>query len=580
MQLGGVSRSARAVFAAFFGVAILSSGLLGALGWKLLQQDRDLQKTRTEERIAQAGYGLAEWVRRAAGASQPSGAILIAIDGSQLSVESGTLVYYPQDAVRQPEAPPELFEEGERLEYQVRDPVAAAHAYRALSASTDAAVRAGALGRLARVQRNSGAVDDALSTYGLLEQIDAPVTVDGFPPTLFARLGRASALQTAKRTDALRREAHALEADLARGRWPLSRAQLIARRAEADSWLGARTFDNAEGFAQAEAVEWLWQNRDRLTSFADTARAVDVSDGQALLAWTRDGEHLRAGVAGPQYLATVVTNVGVEASERHRLLATALVVVGLVLTAGWYFILRAVAREQRTAQLQTDFVAAVSHEFRSPLTSMAHIAEMLETDRIPSSDTRRTAYGVLVRDTKRLRRLVEDLLDFRRLESGTPTLHLAPVDLVALVRAVVADFQTRVASAACTIELSEPAAPIRIAADADALARALGNLLDNALKYSPGCPTIWVDVTCEPERVAVSVRDRGIGIPLGEQSRIFDRFVRGAQPRTMRIKGTGIGLAIVRHIVRAHGGEVRVESEPGKGSRFTIVLREGAGAAA
>jgi signal transduction histidine kinase len=303
---------------------------------------------------------------------------------------------------------------------------------------------------------------------------------------------------------------------------------------------------------------------------------VQVPGGPALVAWATGAGGLRAGVAGSSYLSSLVEDVRGEASSRRTLLTASLAAIGLVLLTGWYFILRAIAREQRTAQLQTDFVSAVSHEFRSPLTSMAHLAEMLEADRFPSDESRRTAYGILARDTGRLRRLVEDLLDFRRFEAGTATLHREPVDLVDVVRALVTDVQHRVAPAGYHIELSAPGTPVHSSVDREALSTALGNLLDNAIKYSPECRTVWVEIAREAGRVAITVRDRGIGIPGREGRHVFDRFVRGAQPKAMGIKGTGIGLAMVRHIVRAHGGEVRMASEAGRGSRFTIVLPEGA----
>ena len=125
------------------------------------------------------------------------------------------------------------------------------------------------------------------------------------------------------------------------------------------------------------------------------------------------------------------------------------------------------------------------------------------------------------------------------------------------------------------IELtSDGAAPV-VRADREALGRALWNLLDNAVKYSPACPTVWVDLAREGQRVAIRVRDQGLGIPAEEQKEIFRKFVRGAAAKAASVKGTGIGLALVEHIVRAHGGEVRLESQPGQGSTFTILLPVG-----
>jgi signal transduction histidine kinase len=254
-------------------------------------------------------------------------------------------------------------------------------------------------------------------------------------------------------------------------------------------------------------------------------------------------------------------------------------VVGLVLAAGWYFILRAMSREVRLARLQSDFVAAVSHEFRSPLTSLSHVANLLADDRIASDDLRRRSYDVLVRESDRLRRLVEGLLDFGRFEAGAASLRMERTDVAALVRTTVADFQDRVRPDGYLVELAAPDAEVWAPADHEALSRALWNLLDNAVKYSPDSKTVWVDMSCNDGRIAIAVRDRGLGIPVHEQREIFDRFVRGAESKERRVRGTGIGLALVRDIVRAHGGDVQLTSEPGRGSQFTLVLRSVGGAA-
>ena len=116
-----------------------------------------------------------------------------------------------------------------------------------------------------------------------------------------------------------------------------------------------------------------------------------------------------------------------------------------------------------------------------------------------------------------------------------------------------------------------------VVADRDALRRAIWNLLDNAAKYSPVCRTIWVELHRDADRVSISVRDQGLGIPASQQQAIFERFVRGDESKALGITGTGIGLAMVKTIVQAHGGEIQLASEPGEGSRFTMLLRAAEG---
>ena len=570
------ARTPRTVTVTFLAVAVVSTGLLGGLAWLLVEQDRQLEQTRAHERQAQAADRFAAEVQPALAGPAAVGAVpalppwttVVSISDFGVSADAGALLYYPHISAERRDAPADLFAAGERFEHATGDHVAAERAYANLANAADAAVRAGALGRLARVQRKRLDIDAALATYDRLAAIDEPVSVEGFPATLFSRLGRASALQEANRLDGLHAEARGLWQDLSNGRWVVSLSEYEARRREVHQWLGEPPVDDPDRVAVARAVEWLWQNRRALVSPGH--RPLQVQDASVLVAWTPAGDRLRAGVAGPASVEALVNDVRTEAASRRTALAAALGATALVLLAGWYFILRAVSRERRAAELQSDFVAAVSHEFRSPLTSMAHLAEMLEADRVPSGEPTRTSYRALVRDTHRLRRLVEDLLDFRRFEMGAGTLRLEPLDLTDLVRTAIAEFEARVVPAGYRIELEVPAGPIRVAADREALTRALSNLIDNAIKYSPASRIVRVELTREAERVAIAVQDHGLGIPADEQRRIFDRFVRGREARALRIKGTGIGLAIVRHIVRAHGGDVRVASEPGHGSTFTI----------
>ena len=261
-------------------------------------------------------------------------------------------------------------------------------------------------------------------------------------------------------------------------------------------------------------------------------------------------------------------------SSRRRLLIFVIASVATLLAIGWYFIWRGVSREVRLARLQSDFVAAVSHEFRSPLTSLRHIGDLLAENRLPTEEQKQRSYAVLTHETDRLGRLVESLLDFARFESGSAVLRLSPTSIANVVRSVVADFQIRPDAGSRSMLVPHSLPDLMVNIDRDAVARALWNLLDNAVKYSPPDSTIWIGVsaTADGRSACVSVRDEGIGIPSHEQRTVFDRFVRGREATSRRIQGTGIGLALVREIMRAHHGSVAVESEPGAGSTFTLVL--------
>jgi len=260
------------------------------------------------------------------------------------------------------------------------------------------------------------------------------------------------------------------------------------------------------------------------------------------------------------------------AAARRRLFLGGFALTMLALAAATYFSLRAIGRELAVARLQSDFVAAVSHEFRTPLTAVRQFSEMLMKGRVPTEELRQQCYQLLDREGERLQKLVEDLLDFGRIEAGRYRYQFAPQDAGELVRGIVARFQEKVTPKGFRVELEAPPDPLSVSADGEALGRAIWNLLDNAVKYSPDSQTVWVELKGESDSLAIRIRDRGIGIPAGEHKEIFKKFVRGSNSQVPQIKGTGIGLAMVQHIVRAHRGRIRVESEPDLGSTFTVLL--------
>jgi signal transduction histidine kinase len=257
---------------------------------------------------------------------------------------------------------------------------------------------------------------------------------------------------------------------------------------------------------------------------------------------------------------------------RPRLLLAGLSILTVLLVLSSYSIVRAMPKELAVARQQSDFVASVSHEFRSPLTSLRQLSSMLLQGRLASEEQRQRSYEFLADETGRLERLIEGLLDFGLMEAGEAHYRFEDVDAGDLVRDLVAAFQRTVTAQGYQVELSLPSAGYRIRADRDALGRAIWNLLDNAVKYSPEHHMVWVDATPQDTRLGITVRDQGMGIPPGEQRAIFGKFVRGASSREAGVKGTGLGLAMVKHIVAAHHGEVQLQSVEGEGSQFTILI--------
>jgi signal transduction histidine kinase len=279
---------------------------------------------------------------------------------------------------------------------------------------------------------------------------------------------------------------------------------------------------------------------------------------------------------GLPWTVTVASPAGQPEPEefvaRRRNLAVGLAALVILIAAGGYFIWRAVNREMAVARLQSDFVSAVSHEFRTPLTTLRQFTELLAEDDGPTPEKRRVFYQAQSRATERLHRLVESLLDFGRMEAGRRPYDFRPMDAAMFAHDVTEEFRREATGIGFAFECSADSGPHPISADAEALSRALWNLLDNAVKYGGSSRDVQVCVSRANGLVSIGVRDRGIGIPASEQEAVFQKFVRGAASTSGGIRGTGLGLAIVRHIVEAHRGTVTMESVEGEGSTFTIAL--------
>jgi signal transduction histidine kinase len=251
-------------------------------------------------------------------------------------------------------------------------------------------------------------------------------------------------------------------------------------------------------------------------------------------------------------------------------------VVALVLLAGTAFAMRAAAREMKLSQMKNDFVSNVSHELRTPLSSIRVFGELMRLGRVQEHEKIRQYGEYIESEGRRLSRLIDNILDFSKIESGQRIYRFENEDLLPIVEDVVKTFAVRLRQGDFALHVEAPPEPLPMACvDAAALGHAIGNLIDNAIKYSDGGRRILARLSQEGEELRISVQDQGIGIAPEEHGRIFERFHRVGTSLVHNVKGSGLGLALVRHIMEAHGGRVSVVSAPGKGSEFTLHLPAG-----
>jgi signal transduction histidine kinase len=531
--------------------------------------------------------------------------------------------YYPlTPGLKEP--PSEPFRELEAQEFgEPPNFVKALEISRKLAASGDASIQAGALLREARVLRAMARPNDALAAYNDLGRM-ASISINGEPAGLVARRARCAVLEEQSRTRELRQEAETLAADLRGGRWQLDRETYLYVAGLLSRWLGSEVRPGEQEEALAAGVAWLhekWTGGAPAESASSGVRVLRWNGAPVTIVWASDSSRAAAFVAGPRFLeahwmaqlqkaasparaylagvgaapppdaqrvqrtaadtglpwTVVVAGAGgqmepAEFQARRRNLFAGMAAVLVLVAAGSYFLWRSVNRDLAVARLQSDFVSAVSHEFRTPLTALRQFNDLLAEEDGPTPEKRRQYYKAQTRATERLHRLVESLLDFARMEAGRRPYRFERLDAGALARDVTEEFHREAGGLGFVVTCSLDSAAYPVDADREALSRALWNLLDNAVKYSGASRAIEVEVRRTDGAVSIGVRDHGIGIPAAEQKRIFQKFVRGAAARSAGIKGTGLGLAMVRHIVDAHGGKVGVTSAPGEGSAFTIAL--------
>ena len=262
-----------------------------------------------------------------------------------------------------------------------------------------------------------------------------------------------------------------------------------------------------------------------------------------------------------------------EALGEHWVHTSFLILGGLsfLLAGGIFLTYRNVSKEMALARLKSDFVSNVSHELRTPLALIRLYAETLELGRLTGPSKHQEYYSIIRKESERLTALINNILDFSRIEAGRKEYDFRETDMCELVRNTLESYRYQIEQNGFTFEEKIAEVP-PLNVDREAMARSLVNLVNNALKYSQDRKHIRVNLYREDGTVKLEVVDQGIGIPANEQHRIFEKFYRVGDPLVHNTKGSGLGLSLVQHIARAHGGDVMVESTPGAGSKFTITL--------
>lgn len=265
-------------------------------------------------------------------------------------------------------------------------------------------------------------------------------------------------------------------------------------------------------------------------------------------------------------------------SHSTRLLAwsfgSLVVLLVLAIASGSALIVADLRRQTRLARQKTDFVSNVSHELKTPLTSIRMFSELLSEGRVADETTRRSYLAIITTEVARLTRLLNNVLDFARIERGEKQYQFQRLDLREVVRSVVDAYTPHLRASGFQFTLQLPGVALPVQGDSDALHQIVVNLLSNAEKYSTSRKEIAVDAQHHPATASAEIRvlDRGIGVTPGNEERIFDQFYREHDSLSSGIQGSGLGLTLARQMARAHGGDVHFEPREGGGSIFVIRL--------
>jgi signal transduction histidine kinase len=337
-----------------------------------------------------------------------------------------------------------------------------------------------------------------------------------------------------------------------------------------------RVVDGLRGLAQPDAAL-----RDEIcvAILDDNARPIVISRANFQANWKHPFVATEIGDALPHWeIAAYLVNPAQLTQAAHTAKLTLGLLIGVLVLAigvGSWLIVSSLNTELKLARQKTDFVSNVSHELKTPLTSIRMFSELLAEGRVNDAAKQRSYLQIITAEAARLTRLINNVLDFSRMERGEKKYNFQPCDLTEVVRSTAETFRPHLEANGFNFDCELPAAPISIRGDADALSQIIVNLLSNAEKYSNGGKEITLQLAQKQSplpHAEIKVLDRGAGIPRGTEEKVFEKFYRAHDSLSSGIQGSGLGLTIARQIARAHGGDVVFEPREGVGSCFVLRL--------
>lgn len=607
--------------AAFFFITIvLPCGVIAVMAARMLVQDRELVITRVADArraiIVDARQQLLQRVERlrAAGDTTKSLPPEVVIAAPL----SGSVMILPWEVpMRRADAPiaaeaafRQAIGRAEREEFSRNDFVAAAAIYfEAARTASTAEQRAWAQLLAARALTKVGRRDDAQAA-ARLALATSPLLLDdqGVPYVVYAArmLGVspaiadddaariAAALRLALASPALSPAAIYMMKDAAAASdaAPDLVGAVAARTKDIEQLLSLRaalpTLGIAEWNGDAEPVWARFGTPDNLWLVSIQARGESrrviavravpiIASVQAALpvriSVSPEGESLAPAFPGlrAEALPAALAAVAADNSRQRPFYLAALLMVVSVAVFGGVLFWRDVRRDIRVAELRSQFVSSVSHELKTPLTAIRMFAETLLMGRA-RPEAQHEYLETIVNESERLTRLLNNVLDFSSIESGKKSYRLERQSLAPAVRAAAKAMEYPFAQQGFELRIAIDDDLPAVAADSDAIQQAILNLLSNAVKYSGQGRVVDLALTRQGDGVEIAVTDRGVGIPPGEQSRIFEKYYRIRDRATERVTGTGLGLTLVEHVARGHGGRITVRSAPGQGSTFTLAI--------